>query len=132
MIDVSHARLVLGVACSGDDQSVLSFIRFFDRAGVTGVKESRHTESFIEVFKHVRPSATDEGKVVEKIFGGITILATGNSDISCDFHAVESARRMFSAAVSEYKSFLNKSKINDTFSLEPRLILIGERVSHYG
>ena len=55
----------------------------------------------------------------------LRFLSISNSDASCDFESLAAARNMFSDAVNEYKSFLNKSKINDTFSIEPRLILIG-------
>ena len=56
---------------------------------------------------------------------GITLLGINLGTTSIEFDALLSAKRIFSDAVHEYKSFLNKSKTNDTFNLEPQLISCG-------
>ena len=131
-MEASHSKLIVGVMSSIENKSILDFIKLFDRSGVSGEKSNYTASSFIEVFKYTKTNHVKKEQDSVYLIGGITVLAVGNSDASCDFESLVAARNMFSDAVNEYKSFLNKSKINDTFSIEPRLILIGERVSHHG
>ena len=124
MNDKSHARLVVGVSADSGSATV-DFIKFFDRDNITKSDAYNGTNTFLEVFRFDRIDETKNPVKSEVLVCGITVAAIGNADISISFDSVDSAKRIFTEAVSEYKAFLNKSKINDSFNLDPQFILIG-------